>query len=435
MRLLWFSNLNYTDPALLDALPDHFRALVSRGLDPIWIPGDIEHDGFAVFIYTHWAATEGNMLRGKGYPYEVSRDAVSFYLNNVHRLIDICPRRLQQIAKVVKDNPNLAERDLRLQMMLRSTDQRPKLHLPESWVSVMRWPDAAPQRSAKKTDADPLVRPTRAPPDVVPEAASDPSTLNVVRMASEGTNVQEPLPGPSDPVSPSAPRSENQPAPSLGSHEFPAIRCGLVGDNEDRAEHPTLAGEPIADSGRSPLCSEPQLRDCTAQPPTTEPVSDRSLSVVEQVTDGEPAGLTGLLTTPMSELDIPLPQVDDPAFARLTGDGPSKEAASLVRRKVFAALDALPELRTTRLGEVGIGRRNYLRRLRSQKFWIAHTDSTLMQVMEAAKVRVTPARRATKPDRVRHKPSWADKRGWITTRLSASGASGPKGNTPLGNAQ
>jgi len=68
MRLVWLSNLNYTDPALLDALPEHFRALVSRGLDPVWIPGDIEHEGFEVFIYTHWAATEGNMLRGKGTP-------------------------------------------------------------------------------------------------------------------------------------------------------------------------------------------------------------------------------------------------------------------------------------------------------------------------------------------------------------------------------
>ena len=168
MRLLWLSNLNYTDPAVLDVLPDHFRALVSRGLDPVWIPGDAEHDGFAVFIYTHWAATEGNMLRGKGYPYDVSRLAVAFYLDNVHRLIDICPRRLEQIAKVIRDNSNLAARELRLQAMLRPTDQRPRLLLPEPWVSVMRWPDAAPQRPAKKTDADPLVRRRRRHPMLYP---------------------------------------------------------------------------------------------------------------------------------------------------------------------------------------------------------------------------------------------------------------------------
>jgi hypothetical protein len=320
----------------------------------------------------------------------VSRDAVSFYLDNVHRLIDICPRRLEQIAKVIKDNPNLAQRDLRLQMMLRSTDQRPKLHLPEPWVPAMRWPDAAPQRPAKKTDADPLVRPPQAPPDVVPEAASDPSTLNAIRMAGEGIDVQDasqPVPGPSDPVFPSPLQVEDQPAPSIGSHEYPAIRCGLVGDNEDRLEHPTPA-EPVADSCTSPLKSQPALRDCTAQSPTAASVSDRSWSEVEQVTDGEPHGVTALLTTPMSELDIPLPEVDDPAFARLTGDGDGVETALLVRRKVFAAVYALPESRSMSLGDIGIERVNYLRHLRSQKFWIAHADSTLTQVMEAAKVRM-----------------------------------------------
>ena len=161
IRLIWLSNLDYTDPGIIATLPSHFHAMVSKGLDPLCIPNDAAHDGRDVFLFTHYLATEKNSLGGAGYSYEVARQAVRFYVENVHRLIDIPPRRLAMIAKVIKDNPDPAGRDERLAQMLRDTDQRPKLILPESWVPVLLWPTDPPHRA----EAVPIV----PPPEETPE--------------------------------------------------------------------------------------------------------------------------------------------------------------------------------------------------------------------------------------------------------------------------
>ena len=145
--MIWLSNLNYTDPGIVAGLPIHFHAMVSKGLDPYWISNDAEHDGHDLFLYVHWLATERNSLGGEGYSYAVARQAVQFYVKNVHRLIDIPPRRLSLIAKMIADNPDPAERKERLEGMLRPTDQRPRLKVPESWVPVLLWPQNLPRRS------------------------------------------------------------------------------------------------------------------------------------------------------------------------------------------------------------------------------------------------------------------------------------------------
>jgi hypothetical protein len=99
-----------------------------------------------VFLYTHYIATQQNALGGAGFTFEVARLSVEFYVTNVHRLADIPPRRLTQIATVIRDNPPGDERDRRLNMMLRPVDQRPKLQLPASWIPVLLWPNEPPRR-------------------------------------------------------------------------------------------------------------------------------------------------------------------------------------------------------------------------------------------------------------------------------------------------
>jgi hypothetical protein len=146
LRLIWLSNLNFTDPKLRGILPKHFDALISRGLDPIWIPDDAENDGYEVFLYTHWLATENHMLRSLQFTYPVARDAIKFYVENVHRFADICPRRLELIARAMA-TPNAALRDARLNKMLLASDQRPKLKLPAPFVSALLWPEHARQNS------------------------------------------------------------------------------------------------------------------------------------------------------------------------------------------------------------------------------------------------------------------------------------------------
>jgi hypothetical protein len=187
VRLIWLSNINFTDPEVTAGLPVHFHALVSKGLDPIWIDVDIANDGRALFLYVHWLATEKNSLGGEGYTYDVARAAVRFYVENVHRLIDIPPRRLSMIAKVIRDNPNPAARDERLEQMLRPTDQRPKLILPESWVPVLLWPANPPPRLNPEPlsgarQPDPVETAPEPEPDP-PPAARQPDSFETVPEA------------------------------------------------------------------------------------------------------------------------------------------------------------------------------------------------------------------------------------------------------------
>jgi hypothetical protein len=61
------------------------------------------------------------------FTYDVARDAVRFYVDHVHQLIDIHPRRLQPVAQAMTLPPVL--RDGKLRQMLRNTDQRPSCAL------------------------------------------------------------------------------------------------------------------------------------------------------------------------------------------------------------------------------------------------------------------------------------------------------------------
>jgi hypothetical protein len=136
MRPIMLSNKNYQDPSVIAELPiAHWNALVGRGLDPIWIPTD-GNDGRDLFEYTHWTATEGNMLRSLQFTWEVSRAAIQFYIEHVHKLADIHPRRLVMIAQTIRDNPDPDKHMARLNQMLRNSDQRPKLIIPTTWVAM-----------------------------------------------------------------------------------------------------------------------------------------------------------------------------------------------------------------------------------------------------------------------------------------------------------
>ena len=81
---LWFANSNYTDPEFLAKLGNDFEPLISRGLDPFWIRDDREHDFHDLFLYVHHQATENNLLRNMGFPYQVSRAAINFYITHAN---------------------------------------------------------------------------------------------------------------------------------------------------------------------------------------------------------------------------------------------------------------------------------------------------------------------------------------------------------------
>ena len=173
MRLVWLSEANFTDPAVFGKTTEHFRALVAMGLDPICIDDDAAHDGFAVFCCVHWLATEGNALRSLGFTWDQARLAVQFYVQNIHRLIDIFPRRLIQIAQAIRECPDPVQRDEKLGRMLRSVDQRPRLKLPQPWVTSLLWPSECkfPPQSAEPSPAASKPLPDR---QAEPEPGSEP---------------------------------------------------------------------------------------------------------------------------------------------------------------------------------------------------------------------------------------------------------------------
>jgi hypothetical protein len=158
LRWLWLANTNYTDPAVLAKLGDHFAPLIARGLNPFWIRDDIEHDHHDLFLYVHWLATEQNLLRSMGFKYEVSRKAVNFYVTHANSLIDLCPRRLELIAQqFAKDQPAAA-----LEAALKSMAPRiirPKLQLPAPWVQVpdgvLLWPELPFSKEKPPVEGEP----------------------------------------------------------------------------------------------------------------------------------------------------------------------------------------------------------------------------------------------------------------------------------------
>ncbi len=106
-------------------------------------------------------ATEENLLRSMGFPYEVSRKAVNFYVTHANRLVDLCPRRLELIAKAFAADQPPAALEAELNSMA-PTIIRPKLRLPASWVTVpdgvLLWPEQPFSKTKPPVEGEPLRR-------------------------------------------------------------------------------------------------------------------------------------------------------------------------------------------------------------------------------------------------------------------------------------
>ena len=180
VRQIGLTNRNYQDPQVIRELPEqHWNALVGRGLDPLWVPTE-GNEGLDLFCLTHWLATEGNMLRSLQFTWDVSRRAVEYYVEHIHTLVDIHPRRLVMIAQTVANNRDPDKCERALAQMLRQTDQRPKLRIPQTWVQVgslllsrqppppkhlrQQHPSAAkPEPTQEDPDPDPPPPPVKQP--------------------------------------------------------------------------------------------------------------------------------------------------------------------------------------------------------------------------------------------------------------------------------
>jgi hypothetical protein len=94
---------------------------------------------------------------------------------------------------VIKDNPSSADREMRLAAFLRSTDQRPKLKLPESFVPVLLWPHDPPKKvlPSVERESDPAPNREAQPPVAQPELDPDPDPGTTGSVSA--TTVPEPI--------------------------------------------------------------------------------------------------------------------------------------------------------------------------------------------------------------------------------------------------
>jgi hypothetical protein len=100
--LIWLTNVNFTDTAANSVekhMAAHFRALCSRGLDPIWIDTSNEQD---LFQYCIWLGTEGNMLRSLRMSKSLSERAVAWFIENRDYLKEVSPRQLVRAAEMIQ---------------------------------------------------------------------------------------------------------------------------------------------------------------------------------------------------------------------------------------------------------------------------------------------------------------------------------------------
>jgi hypothetical protein len=111
--LLWNTNKNFTDPSVIDKdMAPHFAALVSRGLDPLWIPNDPQ----SLFDYTLWMIVGKGMLRGfrigdpnpmnGGFSAEHVNDTIQFFCKNALRLKEISPRMAWKLCQSRRVDPD-----------------------------------------------------------------------------------------------------------------------------------------------------------------------------------------------------------------------------------------------------------------------------------------------------------------------------------------
>jgi hypothetical protein len=220
MRPIMLSNKNYQDPSVIAELPiAHWNALVGRGLDPIWIPTD-GNDGRDLFEYTYWIATEGKMLRNLQFTWEVSRAAIQFYIEHVHKLVDIHPRRLVMIAQTIRDNPDSDKHMARLNQMLRNSYQRPKLIIPTTWVAMdggLLLPKHPPRPKRARGTLKPVVAAQKPQPKVADSGgATNKPEPKLFGQASQpvpsatGSELSEPTPAPTPASSTTSQRIDPQ---------------------------------------------------------------------------------------------------------------------------------------------------------------------------------------------------------------------------------
>jgi transposase len=190
--MIWTTNTNFTNPKVIrEEMAADFAALVSRGLDPIWIPAESQD----VLNYTLYMIVADGMLRrhrhmatghgndgGGGFKLVEQQDVLNFLCTHARRLKEVTPRMAVRLAQMRRTDPNwqrafmgmLAPEIVHPRLIL--PDEPPKLTLlvrphhqseegkPPTQDRVVR-PDVPPVQSPD----DPALPSSPQPSQLIPE--------------------------------------------------------------------------------------------------------------------------------------------------------------------------------------------------------------------------------------------------------------------------
>jgi hypothetical protein len=154
-------------------------------------------------------------------------------------------------------------------------------------------------------------------------------------------------------------------------------------------QEPPEPNPPAADPVRNPAPSqdaepEPTVnhnRHDAVEPAITSELEIDSIELPATASAEDKRRAADLVGTPLFALVLDLTEIDDRVFGRLIGDPVDVQAATIVRRRLFAAA---AELSKHRLYRVEPRVLDYLSRLKSLKFWVEHVDPTLRYIVESA---------------------------------------------------
>jgi hypothetical protein len=170
--MIWNSNKNFTLPEMVSReMAADFAALISRGLDPLWVPDNPQ----AVFDRTIWMIVEGRMLRRHrigarpsegGFKLEHQQEILEFMCVNGRRLRELTPRMAWQLAMARRHD---ADWETAWKEKLMPTVQWPALILPEETPLLMspkmrRATEPVSERPSIETLEPPTAQQDHAPP-------------------------------------------------------------------------------------------------------------------------------------------------------------------------------------------------------------------------------------------------------------------------------
>jgi hypothetical protein len=125
--LIWLSNIDYTDDKMIPlALRPHWQALLSRGINPRFIPSPPRD----LFIYALSLVLECSMLRGMHLRLEDANEVLRAFILKRGYLRDVSPRTIRNLAMLRMDLRNsnrLSYWDKELEAGLARTIVNPEL--------------------------------------------------------------------------------------------------------------------------------------------------------------------------------------------------------------------------------------------------------------------------------------------------------------------